>query len=113
VRRPVGVDLWPAFAIRIVDDLRIGFGRCPDLLGKTKMQQTRHTYGTLALMGGVKPSYISKQMGYVSPAMLFKHYARWIDAAGGGREGDEMNGPYSEFGQILVTGKKYVTISTG
>lgn len=65
--------------------------------------QTRHTYGTLALMGGVNPSYISKQMGHVSPAMLFKHYARWIDAADGGREADKMNSLHSEFGQILVT----------
>jgi integrase len=48
--------------------------------------QTRHTYATTALMGGVNPAYISRQMGHKSAKMLFSVYAKWIDAADRGRE---------------------------
>lgn len=48
--------------------------------------QTRHTYATVALMGGVNPSYVSRQMGHKSAKMLFGVYAKWIDGADGGRE---------------------------
>jgi integrase len=48
--------------------------------------QTRHTYATTALMGGVNPAYISRQMGHKSAKMLFSVYAKWIDSADRGRE---------------------------
>lgn len=48
--------------------------------------QTRHTYATLALMGGVNPAYISRQLGHKSAKMLFDVYAKWIDGADRGRE---------------------------
>lgn len=48
--------------------------------------QTRHTYATIALMGGVNPAYISRQMGHRSAKMLFSIYAKWIDGADQGRE---------------------------
>lgn len=47
---------------------------------------TRHTYAATALMGGVKPAYIARQMGHKNSAMLFRVYAKWIDGADQGRE---------------------------
>lgn len=48
--------------------------------------QTRHTYAATALMGGVNPAYISRQMGHKNAQMLFGIYAKWIDGADRGRE---------------------------
>lgn len=57
--------------------------------------QTRHTYATTALMAGVNPAYISRQLGHRSAAMLFKHYSKWIDGADGGREAAKLEVLYS------------------
>lgn len=46
---------------------------------------TRHTYCTVALMGGVKPAYIAQQAGH-TVKMLLDTYARWIPDADGGIE---------------------------
>lgn len=54
--------------------------------------QTRHTYATAALMRGVNPAYIARQMGHASTAMLFRHYSKWIDGADRGREAKKMVG---------------------
>ena len=48
--------------------------------------QTRHTYATIALMNGVNPAYISRQLGHKNAKMLFEVYAKWIDRADRGRE---------------------------
>jgi integrase len=53
--------------------------------------QTRHTFATLLLMGGVNPAYIAKQLGHASTAMVFKVYARWIDGADQGAEAAKLN----------------------
>jgi len=53
--------------------------------------QTRHTYATLALMAGVNPAYIARQLGHANTAMLFKHYLKWIDGADAGREKSKPN----------------------
>lgn len=53
--------------------------------------QTRHTYATTALMAGVNPAYISRQLGHRNTAMLFKHYSKWIDGADGGREAAKLD----------------------
>jgi integrase len=52
--------------------------------------QTRHTYATTALMAGVNPSYIARQMGHRSAKMLYTVYAKWIDGADRGREKAKM-----------------------
>lgn len=57
--------------------------------------QTRHTYATMALMAGVNPAYIARQLGHRSTAMLFKHYSKWIDGADGGREAAKLELLYS------------------
>jgi integrase len=62
--------------------------------------QTRHTYATLGLMGGVNPAYLARQLGHANTGMLFKHYARWIDGADKGAESAKMN---SVFVQELST----------
>jgi len=48
--------------------------------------QTRHTFATTLLMGGVTPSYIARQMGHATTAMLFTVYSKWLDGADKGRE---------------------------
>jgi len=53
--------------------------------------QTRHAYATTALMAGVNPAYIARQLGHTNPTMLFKHYGKWIDGAEGGTEAAKLN----------------------
>lgn len=53
--------------------------------------QTRHTFATTLLMGGVNPAYISKQLGHASLAMLFATYGRWLEDADGGAEAQKLN----------------------
>ncbi len=60
--------------------------------------QTRHTYATIALMGGVNPAYISRQMGHRSAKMLFEIYAKWIDGADRGRERAKMEAAHARPG---------------
>lgn len=47
---------------------------------------TRHTYATSALMRGVNPAYIARQLGHANTKMLFDTYSRWIDGADKGAE---------------------------
>lgn len=47
---------------------------------------TRHTYATTALMAGVNPAYIARQLGHTNTKMLFETYSRWIDKADKGVE---------------------------
>ena len=53
--------------------------------------QTRHTFATTALMGGVNPAYIARQLGHRNTAMLFKHYSKWIDGADRGVEAKKLS----------------------
>lgn len=55
------------------------------------MYQTRHTFATLLLMGGVNPTYISKQLGHANTGMLFKVYGTWIEGADRGAEAAKAN----------------------
>lgn len=50
------------------------------------MYQTRHTFATLLLMGGINPAYIARQLGHTNAQMLFKVYTKWIDGADKGAE---------------------------
>jgi integrase len=52
--------------------------------------QTRHTYATTALMGGINPAYIARQMGHSTTAMLFQTYSKWIDSGDKGREAAKL-----------------------
>jgi hypothetical protein len=67
--------------------LRIG-------IRKRDAYQTRHTFATLALMAGVNPAYIARQLGHANTAMLVKHYSKWIDGADEGREKSKLNGVF-------------------
>lgn len=55
------------------------------------MYQTRHTFATLLLMGGVNPTYISRQLGHANTGMLFKVYGTWIEGADRGAEAAKAN----------------------
>lgn len=56
---------------------------------------TRHTYATAALMAGINPAYIARQLGHANTKMLFEKYARWIDGADKGRERDLLEAALS------------------
>lgn len=47
---------------------------------------TRHSYATIALMAGVNPAYIARQLGHSSTQMLFSVYSKWIDGADKGAQ---------------------------
>lgn len=53
--------------------------------------QTRHTFATILLMGGINPAYIAKQLGHATTAMVFKVYAKWIARADKGVEAAKAN----------------------
>jgi len=48
-------------------------------------KNTRHTYATILLMSGAKPSWAAAQMGH-SVDMFMKRYAKWIPGADRGAE---------------------------
>lgn len=58
------------------------------LLGirERRAYNTRHTYATVALMGGVNPHYIARQMGHKTTKLLFDVYSKWIDGADKGAQ---------------------------
>lgn len=51
---------------------------------------TRHTYATVALMGGVRPAYVANQMGHSDTRTFFEKYARWIEGADKGVQRQAM-----------------------
>jgi len=93
---PVTKTPWPD----VQDQRKLYFHPALRALGirSRDAYQTRHTYATTALMAGVNPAYISRQLGHKSPAMLFKHYSKWIDGADGGREAEKLNALYGMSG---------------
>lgn len=52
---------------------------------------TRATFATTALMGGVNPSYIARQLGHKNAAVTHKHYARWIDGSDSRKEARKVS----------------------
>lgn len=53
--------------------------------------QTRHTFATNLLMGGINPAYIATQLGHATTAMVHKVYAKWIARADKGVEAARAN----------------------
>ena len=58
---------------------------------RRRAYSTRHTYATVALMAGVNPAYIARQLGHKDTSMLLKHYARWIDGGDKGAERSKLD----------------------
>lgn len=54
-------------------------------------RETRHTYATMALMAGVNPAYIARQLGHANAKMVYEVYAKWIDGADKSMEKNRMN----------------------
>lgn len=48
-------------------------------------RQTRHTFATTGLMGGIAPGWLATQLGH-APEMFFRVYSRWISFADEGAE---------------------------
>lgn len=57
---------------------------------------TRHTYASTALMRGVNPAYIARQLGHANTKMLLETYSRWIDGADKGAERRAMEAAMSD-----------------
>jgi integrase len=55
---------------------------------------TRHTYATTALMAGVNPNYVARQLGHTNTRMLFEKYAKWIDGADKGLEKSKLDAAF-------------------
>jgi integrase len=53
--------------------------------------QARHTFASLALMGGINIAYLSKQMGHTNVTTTLTKYARWIDGADKGAEARKLD----------------------
>jgi integrase len=53
--------------------------------------EARHTFATWALMEGVNPAWISRQLGHANAQMFFKVYSKWIDGADRGAERGKLN----------------------
>ncbi|WP_213978892.1 site-specific integrase [Sphingomonas sp. dw_22] len=80
---------WPD----VQDQRKLYFHPALAALGirKRDAKETRHTFATVALMGGVNPAYISRQLGHVDPRTVFIYYAKWIDGADHRREAEKLN----------------------
>lgn len=52
---------------------------------------TRATFATTALMGGVNPSYIARQLGHKNASVTHSYYARWIDGSESRKEAAKVN----------------------
>ena len=52
--------------------------------------QMRHTYATMAIMAENNPTWIARQMGN-SPAIMWKHYGRWLERVDRGRERKKLD----------------------
>lgn len=53
--------------------------------------QCRHTFASLALMGGINIGYLSKQMGHANISTTLTKYARWIEGADKGSEAAKLD----------------------
>lgn len=53
--------------------------------------QSRHTFASLALMGGVNVAYIAKQLGHAKVTTTLNAYARWIEGADKGAEAAKLD----------------------
>jgi integrase len=53
--------------------------------------QTRHTFASLALMGGINIGYLAGQLGHAKITTTLNTYARWIDGADKGAEAKKLD----------------------
>lgn len=53
--------------------------------------QARHTFASLALMGGINIGFLSKQLGHNNIVTTLTKYARWIDGADKGAEARKLD----------------------
>jgi len=61
---------------------------------KSRGWVARHTFATAALMAGVNPAYVAKQLGHTNAKLLFETYAKWIDGADKHQERDRMEAAF-------------------
>lgn len=66
---------------------------------------TRHTYATVALMGGVNAAYVAAQMGHSSTKMFFETYARWIEGADKGIQRAAMAAAFGNLAPVWPQGR--------
>ena len=62
-----------------------------------QMKQTRHSFATNALSCGENPLWIAKVMGHRDTNMIIKVYSKFIENAGGFKDGTNLNSIYQGF----------------
>ena len=67
-------------------------------------RQTRHTFATTCLMGGITPGWVANQLGH-TPEMFFRVYSRWIERADQGAERRKLDA-FLQASQADPTGTK-------
>ena len=67
-------------------------------------RQTRHTFATMCLMGGITPGWVANQLGH-TPEMFFRVYSRWIERADQGAERRKLDA-FLQASQDASTGTK-------
>lgn len=86
---PMTSRAWPD----VQEQRKIYFQPALEALGIRKRHAycTRATFATTALMGGVNPSYVARQLGHKNAAVTHKHYARWIDGSDSRKEAKKVS----------------------
>lgn len=59
-----------------------------------EMKQTRHSFATNALVSGENPLWIAKVMGHRDTDMIIRVYSKYIEDAGGQKDGNNFDSAY-------------------
>ena len=59
-----------------------------------EMKQTRHSFATNALVSGENPLWIAKVMGHRDTDMIIRVYSKYIEDAGGQKDGNSLDAAY-------------------
>jgi integrase len=59
-----------------------------------EMKQTRHSFATNALISGENPLWIAKVMGHRDTDMIIRVYSKYIEDAGGQKDGNNFDAAY-------------------
>ena len=59
-----------------------------------ELNQTRHTFATIALRCGENPLWIAKVMGHRDTNMIIKVYSKYVEDVSGSQDGANLDNAY-------------------